>query len=472
MKNTNKKGFTIVELVIVIAVIAILAAVLIPTFASIVKKANLSNDKSFVRNMNTTLAAEVIPQTKFDYAGDAITALNTNGFSEKYIPYSAGFHYGYHLESNTMYLVDDKNEVIYPDSNVNLADLWLIWNNYATDKVAGVTKYVSLVNIEGSTNNYYAEHFAAGTNYTLDLAGHYINTNETLSNVTVVNGVLVSGATGGNGVTTTTAGTATDIVAGTEANRTIVKDKVFNFTTDLRNKVENTKNVTYQNCYFYGWSAEGAGAMASNLTFDGCTFVDATSYIFNIQGDSSTAYEGTLTVQNCTFINCARVFSFPVFVYGEDNPGSIVITGNTFNAVTGSNRGVIQLTHQKALSVTNENKDTWASDVTKGFLNITISDNNFTGIGTSQAGLIILHEGIIKGMASSGTDPNKIIANDAYDSIPLSADNITFSGNKVDSSIPADKYVVNDDGKADNEFDPYKVTNFKAALTTKFNAGK
>ena len=41
MKN-NKKGFTIVELVIVIAVIAILAGVLIPTFAGIVSKAKKS----------------------------------------------------------------------------------------------------------------------------------------------------------------------------------------------------------------------------------------------------------------------------------------------------------------------------------------------------------------------------------------------------------------------------------------------
>ena len=41
-KLTNKKGFTIVELVIVIAVIAILAAVLIPTFNSVIKKANES----------------------------------------------------------------------------------------------------------------------------------------------------------------------------------------------------------------------------------------------------------------------------------------------------------------------------------------------------------------------------------------------------------------------------------------------
>ena len=42
MLKTKKKGFTIVELVIVIAVIAILAAVLIPTFASVINNAEES----------------------------------------------------------------------------------------------------------------------------------------------------------------------------------------------------------------------------------------------------------------------------------------------------------------------------------------------------------------------------------------------------------------------------------------------
>ena len=53
MKHTNKKGFTIVELVIVIAVIAILAAVLIPTFSNLIKKANISNDTAIAKNLNT-----------------------------------------------------------------------------------------------------------------------------------------------------------------------------------------------------------------------------------------------------------------------------------------------------------------------------------------------------------------------------------------------------------------------------------
>ena len=42
MKKMNKKGFTITELVIVIAVIAILAGVMIPTFGGIIKTAQES----------------------------------------------------------------------------------------------------------------------------------------------------------------------------------------------------------------------------------------------------------------------------------------------------------------------------------------------------------------------------------------------------------------------------------------------
>jgi type IV pilus assembly protein PilA len=41
--KTNKKGFTLVELVIVIAVIAILAAVLLPTFSGIIARAKLNS---------------------------------------------------------------------------------------------------------------------------------------------------------------------------------------------------------------------------------------------------------------------------------------------------------------------------------------------------------------------------------------------------------------------------------------------
>ena len=58
MKKMNKKGFTIVELVIVIAVIAILAAILIPTFANVVDKANAAKIQSELKSAYTQYVAE------------------------------------------------------------------------------------------------------------------------------------------------------------------------------------------------------------------------------------------------------------------------------------------------------------------------------------------------------------------------------------------------------------------------------
>lgn len=53
MKRKLKKGFTLVELVIVIAVIAILSAVLIPTFGNVINNAKESAAKSEVSNAIT-----------------------------------------------------------------------------------------------------------------------------------------------------------------------------------------------------------------------------------------------------------------------------------------------------------------------------------------------------------------------------------------------------------------------------------
>ena len=55
MKRNTKKGFTIVELIIVIAVIAVLAAVLIPTFSNLIQKANEAKDTALVSDLNKGL---------------------------------------------------------------------------------------------------------------------------------------------------------------------------------------------------------------------------------------------------------------------------------------------------------------------------------------------------------------------------------------------------------------------------------
>ena len=51
-----RKAFTLVELVIVIAVVAILAAVLIPTISGVVDNANYSKDLQIAKNMTKHIA--------------------------------------------------------------------------------------------------------------------------------------------------------------------------------------------------------------------------------------------------------------------------------------------------------------------------------------------------------------------------------------------------------------------------------
>ena len=59
MKKNNKKGFTLVELVIVVAVMAILVAVAIPTVASITGKATAAVNDSNAQTIESMLKLEL-----------------------------------------------------------------------------------------------------------------------------------------------------------------------------------------------------------------------------------------------------------------------------------------------------------------------------------------------------------------------------------------------------------------------------
>ena len=69
MKKTNtKKGFTIIELVIVIAVIGILAAVLIPTFSNVIDKANATAAMENAKNAYTNFLVDNADKMVMDKA--------------------------------------------------------------------------------------------------------------------------------------------------------------------------------------------------------------------------------------------------------------------------------------------------------------------------------------------------------------------------------------------------------------------
>ena len=72
-----KKGFTLVELVIVIAVIAVLAAVLIPTFSGIIQRSKISADTQLATQLNT-MAQDADTLEEFVDAVEADDKLSVN----------------------------------------------------------------------------------------------------------------------------------------------------------------------------------------------------------------------------------------------------------------------------------------------------------------------------------------------------------------------------------------------------------
>ncbi len=98
MKNKKRTAFTIVELVIVIAVIAILSAVLIPTFGAIIKDANVAADQTAASALTTELHVHLMGDS-INTAAELEAAIAGAGFTEsKLTPKSEG--YGYHFWYN------------------------------------------------------------------------------------------------------------------------------------------------------------------------------------------------------------------------------------------------------------------------------------------------------------------------------------------------------------------------------------
>lgn len=129
MKASKKRGFTIVELVIVIAVIAILAAVLIPTFANIIQKANVANDVALARNMNTILIADEATNGRSTDMYDVLIALEQGGFKlENLNPRADGNVFAWDKANNQIvYLEKGSTKPIFQAKEIgdNKGDLYI-----------------------------------------------------------------------------------------------------------------------------------------------------------------------------------------------------------------------------------------------------------------------------------------------------------------------------------------------------------
>ncbi len=185
-KKLNKRGFTIVELVVVIVVIAILAAVLIPTISSLVNKANQSADTSAVRQMNEQLAITEV-EGKPANIGEAIKALlGVNIKLENYTPLATNTQFYWVKSLNRVVYVNiegGKEEIIYPTDLKDLthtAGDWYSLNgdiefkNYSvgTDNSVSIASAGQFAKLVDDINNKQATNISTITlTSDIDLAG-------------------------------------------------------------------------------------------------------------------------------------------------------------------------------------------------------------------------------------------------------------------------------------------------------------
>ena len=80
MKKTNKKGFTLAELLIVVAIIAVLVAIAIPIFSAQLEKSKEATDLANVRAAYAEIVAKYIEDGS---AHSATITLKSNGTDNK-----------------------------------------------------------------------------------------------------------------------------------------------------------------------------------------------------------------------------------------------------------------------------------------------------------------------------------------------------------------------------------------------------
>ncbi len=195
MKKRSKKGFTLVELLVVIGILAVLAVVSVVGYFGFIKKANISNDVSLTTQMNTILQASEAGGEKYETPHDAVKALEDGGLDvTKLTPTTDGYNYIYDSVNHKMVLAEESNgnfSVKAPEgSSIDSSkkeNYFVFVSNadevakYSTDsKTGGWSIY--LKDEYSDDTAYVSTSIDAGNNLNLKVI-NYTNTNENVSSI-------------------------------------------------------------------------------------------------------------------------------------------------------------------------------------------------------------------------------------------------------------------------------------------------
>ena len=302
MKNT-KKGFTLVELLVVIAILAILATVAVVGYTSFIDKANTSVDQQAVTQMNTLLQGLDVndkPANLFE----AIVALrDANVDMEDYKPLSKDMYFFWVKELNRVVYTDKDYKVVYPENLVEtthkIEDGWYSlsgiveeddsWEDAITDGSVSISDGAQLVSLmksfqAGETKGITEIKLTAD----IDLRGAAVNFGTVTTNISLI---------------------------GEKADGTPVTIYGFRNDTEAFKSAHNdSQELTSYGFGLFGYLGNGANVTVKNITIKDAVVDGEGSGVAVLAG---YIFEGAkLTVENVTIDNC--------FVRGEKKTAALV----------------------------------------------------------------------------------------------------------------------------------------------------
>lgn len=347
MKKTSKKGFTIVELVIVIAVIAILAAVLIPTFSSLIQKAKLNADTQAVREMNLALKTDEKLHGKPKDIETTMRVLANAGYNSKnWVCLSVSYQVYWDKDENQCVLYNSKTAKIeYPSgysasdfTTFGAGDRFIIYNNNYYEALkdplqltgGGDVGSSGLV-LNGGTVDLSKLNLAADAAKTLEL----VNKSVTGSNAEQIKNTLGITGTESKVLSSTTETNQSSLASGTYASlgKTLI-------TSDKDQVLESDSVAVKPNLFTISVTTK-AGAAESQIK---AARQEAASYVYKIftQINSTTNVDNNVaividagTVLDLSANQWRAVDNFAGYFGTPDAANPIIIDGMELTDATG-----------------------------------------------------------------------------------------------------------------------------------------
>lgn len=153
MKNKNKQAFTLIELLMVIAIIGILAGILIPTVGAVRKQANVAASKSQLSNYVTAIQMFKGEYGFLPFVDSAATdsetfALNTTGQSTEFIQTLSGREpNGSIIDTATARTTGNRKKIgfhSFSESEFYINDSDVVANNQIADRFNNTEIFIEL----------------------------------------------------------------------------------------------------------------------------------------------------------------------------------------------------------------------------------------------------------------------------------------------------------------------------------------